>query len=54
MTGAKKGKREEERKREKVDGGREGGGGVPFLLSPISPPFFPLSPFPCFDVCHTV
>ena len=32
---------------------REGGRGVPFLLSPISSPFFPLSPFPCFDICHT-
>ena len=49
MTGAKKGKGEEEREREKVDGGREGGRerstfpSLPNLLSLF--PSFPLTMF---------
>ena len=44
MTDATKGKREEEREREKVDGGREGEESLSFSpQSPLPFPLFPLS-----------
>ena len=50
MTGAKKGKGEEEREREKVDGGREGEEYLSF--SPQSP--LPFSLFPLSHVSTSV